>query len=111
MAKKYDLAVKIGNYTDNQGNQKNRYKNIGAVMIGNDGGEFMLLERTFNPAGVPVENGRDSIMVSMFTPRDNNQQSNHGEAKQDGYAPKPGYYKDKASIPPSADIDDEIPFN
>lgn len=109
MAKKYDLAVKIGSYTDRNGDQKNRYKNIGAVMTGNDGGEFMLLDRTFNPAGVSVEPGRDSIMVSMFTPRDSNQQSEHGEAKQDGYAPQQEYYKDKASFP-SSDIDDEIPF-
>jgi hypothetical protein len=47
MAKKYDLAVKVGSYTDGAGNQKNRYKNIGALMTGNDGGEYILLEKTF----------------------------------------------------------------
>jgi hypothetical protein len=93
MAKKYDLAVKVGSYTDNQGNQKNRYKNVGVLMTGNDGGEYILLEKTFNPAGVASD--RESIMISLFAPRDNNQ-SAHNEAKQDGYAPPP--------------IDDEIPF-
>ena len=107
MAKKYDLAVKIGSYTDRNGDEKNRYKNIGAVMTGNDGNEFMLLDRTFNPAGVPVEAGRDNIIVSMFTPRDNNQ-TEHTEAKQDGYM------KDKASYAAPTnhypDNSDEIPF-
>ena len=110
MAKKYDLAVKIGSYTDRNGDEKSRYKNIGAVMTGNDGREFMLLDRTFNPAGAHVEAGRDNIIVSMFAPRDNNEQSAHGEAKQDGYAPQPTYYKDKASIPHEPDTDDEILF-
>jgi hypothetical protein len=105
MAKKYDLAVKIGSYTDRNGDQKNRYKNIGAVMTGSDGGEFMLLDRTFNPAGVSVEPGRDSIMVSMFTPRDNTQQGEHGEAKQDGYV------RDKAALQQEPAFDDEVPFN
>jgi hypothetical protein len=95
MGKKYDLAVKVGSYTDNNGNTKNRYKNIGALMTGNDGGEYILLEKTFNPAGVTSD--RESIMISLFGPRDNNNQTAHNEAKQDGYAPQP-------------DTDDTIPF-
>ena len=85
MGKKYDLAVKVGSYTDQYGNQKNRYKNIGALMTGNDGGEYILLEKTFNPAGVPSD--RESIIVSLFKPKDS--QSTHNEAKQDGYQPQP----------------------
>jgi hypothetical protein len=86
MSKKYDLAVKVGSYTDNNGATKNRYKNIGALMTGNDGGEYILLEKTFNPAGVASD--RESIMVSLFKPKDSNQ-SSHNEAKQDGYAQQP----------------------
>lgn len=64
----YDLAVKVGEYTDNNGNTKGRYKNCGAVLE-KDGRQFMLLDKTFNPAGVPDEKGGDSIIVSMFTPK------------------------------------------
>lgn len=72
--KLYDLAVKTGEYQDRNGNTKGRYENIGAVMR-NDNGQFLMLKRTFNPAGVDAKG--DSILVSMFEPkaRDDNRQS------------------------------------
>lgn len=69
MEKKYDLVVKIGTYTDRYGQEKGRYENIGSVMEG-DNGPFAILKRTFNPAGVPNPDNRDSVLVSMFEPRD-----------------------------------------
>lgn len=76
MAKrKYDLAVKTGSYTDNQGNKKNRYTNIGVVMQGDDGGHYALLDPMINLAAVPREPGKDRVMVSMFEPRDEGQQA------------------------------------
>jgi len=66
MIKKYDLAVKVGQYTTRTGETKNRYENIGAIMEG-DNGQFMFLKRTFNPAG--VNSDKESILVSMFVPR------------------------------------------
>jgi hypothetical protein len=70
MAKKlYDAAVKTGSYTDRNGQQKNRYENIGVVLQGNEG-PYLMLKRTFNPAGVTPREGSDSILVSLFTPRD-----------------------------------------
>ena len=62
-----DLATKIGEYQSKDGKQKNRYVNIGSIM-NKDGNEFILLNRTFNPAGVPNDNNRDSILVSIFEP-------------------------------------------
>lgn len=68
MAKKlYDLAVKTGSYTDSSGSTKNRYENIGFVLEGEDG-PYLMLKRTFNPAGLTSD--RDTIIVSMFKPRD-----------------------------------------
>lgn len=64
--KMYDLAVKVGTYTKD-GETKNRYQNVGVVIDGPHG-PYMLLNRYFNPAGVPGENDRDSILVSMFKP-------------------------------------------
>lgn len=73
-----DLAVKVGSYTDNQGQEKGRYENIGALMQSDDGNMFVMLKRTFNPAGVPGNADRDNILVSAFDPQQRNgQQSNN----------------------------------
>lgn len=87
--KLYDLAVKTGEYTDGQGQQKGRWLNIGAVMKGDDGGAFIMLQRTFNPAGVPDLNGRggDSVLISCFSPQQNNGQQQGGQQQQ-GQAPQ-----------------------
>jgi hypothetical protein len=65
--KKWDLAVKVGTYMKD-GQEKNRYQNIGVVMDKGNG-PFLLLNRYFNPAGVPCDPDKDSILVSMFKPR------------------------------------------
>jgi len=64
-----DLAVKTGSYTKD-GETKNRYENVGSLMKGDDGNVFVLLKRTFNPAGVPVDDGRDQILISAFELRE-----------------------------------------
>jgi hypothetical protein len=60
-----DLAVKVGSYEKN-GKQKARYENIGMVLTNDDGSSMMLIKRTFNPAGVPNPDGKDSIVISKF---------------------------------------------
>lgn len=88
MAKKiYDIAVATGKYTNKNGEEKNRYENIGAVIQG-DSGPFMVLKRTFNPAGIASD--KDTILCSLFKADD---------------APKP---QPVASTPPVSD--EEIPF-
>ena len=68
--KVYDLAVKTGEY-ESDGETKGRYENVGVVLEGKDG-MFVMLKRTFNPAGVPDLNDekRDTILISMFEPRE-----------------------------------------
>jgi hypothetical protein len=61
MGKLYDLAVKVA--ANKEG--KAVWKNIGVVMQG-DKGPYLLLDRTFNPAGVPGNDNKQSIIVSMF---------------------------------------------
>lgn len=74
MSKKiYDLAVKVDTYTDASGQEKGRYQNIGAVIEKDDGGKFLLMDRHFNPAGLPNPDNRTNIIVSMFSPRDRDQ--------------------------------------
>lgn len=77
-----DLAVKTGSYTDNQGNEKGRWQNVGSLMKGDDGGEFIILHRWFNPAGVPNPDNRDSVVLSCFKLRDQ-QGSNTGGSSDD----------------------------
>ena len=72
MRKLYDLAVKTGEYTNAQGETKGRWLNVGRVMQDDNGGKFILLNRTFNPAGVEVQPGRDSVVLSLFEPKDQN---------------------------------------
>ena len=97
MGKKYDLVVKVGEYTDGQGQTKGRFKNVGVMMEG-DKGPYILLDLTFNPAGVGGNEGRESIIVSLYEPKDGGGQSSHSAAKADGYQPK------------ARDLDDDVPF-
>lgn len=64
--KTHNLAVKVGEY-QKDGQTKNRYQTIGAVLEGQHG-PYILLEKTFNPAG--IQDGKTSVMVSMFSVED-----------------------------------------
>lgn len=88
MARKtHDLAVKVGEYTDSSGVKKARWQNVGALMEGDDGGKFIMLAKWFNPAGLATQDGRESILVSAFEPRQSSQPQR-----------------------PAPDLDDNIPF-
>lgn len=102
--KLFDLAVKTGEYQDNQGQKKGRYQNVGAVMQSDDGSQFIMLAKWFNPAGVPDLSGRggESILVSCFAPKDANGQPRQAPAPQPRQAPAPA--------PATQDFDDDIPF-
>lgn len=60
-----DLVVSVGKY-ESQGKSKNRYVTIGGVFTNDKGGEFIMINRTFSPAGVPNPDNKDSIIVSSF---------------------------------------------
>jgi hypothetical protein len=94
-AKKYDLAVKVGEYEKN-GEKKGRYKNIGTVFEG-DKGMYLLLDSTvisMQLFALVNKDRRDSIIVSMFEPKGEGERKAAGSA-----APAAG-----------ADPEDEIPF-
>jgi hypothetical protein len=99
MAKKlYDLAVKTGEYKNKEGETKGRWQNVGACMQSDDGGKFLMLAKWFNPAGVQDISGKggESILLSMFPPRDPGTQQSQAPAQ--------------SQAAPSPDRDDEIPF-
>jgi hypothetical protein len=97
MAKKYDLVVKVGEYTDGQGQTKGRFKNVGVVMDGQNG-PYILLDRTFNPAGVGGNDSRESIIISMYEP------------KQEGGQPAQQRSGAPSQRPAPAPLDDDVPF-
>lgn len=68
-----DVAVVTGTYEKN-GETKKRYKNVGSVMRGDDGNSFILLDRSFNPAGVPFKEGGDQIILGIFDLKEDGQQ-------------------------------------
>jgi hypothetical protein len=73
--KKYDVSAKVGSY-QKDGQSKAIWKTVGQIR--DDGnGEYLLLDKTFNPAGIPCEPHKDQISLSLFTPRDNNQQGGY----------------------------------
>jgi single-stranded DNA-binding protein len=104
-----DITVKTGTYKDKQGNDKNRYENVGQVLQSDDGGKMHMLKKTFNPAGVPDDKGGEYILLSLFDVKDKeeNSQSNNNSTKQN----KSGYANKKADPAyQSPQLDDEIPF-
>jgi hypothetical protein len=76
--RKFDVAVKTGSYTAQDGSQKGRYTNIGVMMQG-DNGDFLLLDPSISLGGVlalqnvdAVKSGKqpsDRVMVSLFEPK------------------------------------------
>ena len=57
-----DVVATTGTYTNQQGEEKKRYQNIGAV-IDKGNGPFLVLEKWFNPAGL------ESPVLSLFAPK------------------------------------------
>ncbi len=80
--KVYDIAVKTGEY-QKDGQIKGRYKNIGCVMKNDDGGSFMILDRTFSGAGLPNPEGRDTYIASLFEIKDQQQAPPQQQAAPD----------------------------
>lgn len=98
MAKLYDLAVKTRTYKDSAGNDKAVWKTVGSVLETKNGGKVILLDRTFNPAGCPADEGRDTVMISMFEPKDKAQDA-HSTEKANAFQKQP-----------ADDFESDLPF-
>lgn len=94
-----DIACKVGEYQDGSGQTKGRWQNVGALMKGDDGGEFIILQRWFNPAGVANPDDRESLVLSCFELRDK-QGGGQGSPKDQPQTPQGG----------SDGIDSDVPF-
>ena len=90
------LVAKVGEYKDKQtGETKGRYANLGVLMQGNDGGEYILMDPLASVSGafsmqqaMNAANGKapsDRLMVSVW--EENSQQQGQGapQQQQQGY--------------------------
>lgn len=111
----YDLAAKTGSYTDSQGETRNRYVNAGAIYEKDDGSRFISINRTFNPAGVPNPDNKESVLLSQFEIRPRGeggqrQQSQQQAPEQRPQAPAPKPAQPRGGNSGFDDMDDDIPF-
>ncbi len=100
--KVYDLAVKVGEYEVN-GEKKARYKNIGAVMQKDDGGEYIVLDSTIVTMELQyLANPKRSerLIVSKFELRD----------RPSGAPAQSSAPAAKKSAPALENMEDDIPF-
>ena len=86
MAQKlYDLAVVTRKYPDKSGQEKNSWENIGVVVQG-DKDPYIMLKAHFLPSAIQRKTGSESILVSLFPPKDNNNPSGYAAFNYTGTA-------------------------
>jgi hypothetical protein len=91
--KKYDVVASNGKYIGKDGTEKTRWVNVGSIME-NDKGLYMVMSRTFNPAGLPNPNNNETCFLSLFPAKDTQNR-----------API-----DKGNAYVADDLSDDIPF-
>ena len=67
--KTHNLVIPEGQYVDKNGQTKTRWENVGAIFEADNGRKFITLKRTFNPAGIPLDDkgsNKDSIIINLF---------------------------------------------
>lgn len=89
--KKYDCCIKTGTYTAQDGSEKGRYQNIGAVLVDENDRPFLVLEPWFSPSGAANDQGK--VFVSLFEPKQRQQQAPQSES------PAPSGGDDGSNIP------------
>lgn len=95
----YDAAVATSEYTARDGTQKKNWVKVGAVLQFEDGGQCLVLEKWFNPAGCA---GDRAVRINFFTPKPSDGQGGFAQAAPPPAAAKPG----AQGVP----YDDDIPF-
>lgn len=98
-----NLSCKVGEFTNQQGETKGSYVRLGALMQGQDGGEYLILDPTVSLAGCLTRQNmlnhkagkpvRDSLMVSVFD-NSNQQQKAPKQASNAPQQQQPTYDSD-----------------
>jgi hypothetical protein len=100
----YDAAVKTGEYTTKEGNTKGKWLNVGVVLQYDNGGMGLLLERTFNPAGLQ-DNGRSSVSISFFETKYNDEKPKAPQGNSNTQQ-----RNSSSTQKNNVDFEDDIPF-
>lgn len=106
-----DLAVATGTYRNSYNEEKRRYMNCGALMEGDDGGMFIMLNKYIDYGSIPSQG--DSLLISAFDlkERGDNAQSNGqasgGHPNQNGMGTRDDIGRGAAR---NDELEDEVPF-
>ena len=105
------LLLKTGTYVNGQGETKNNYVELGAIIQGNDGSEYAIIEPTVDLAGVLIKQNamaakegkqqRDSIMCGIFEKQNQNQsQGGFQQQPQQPHQNQTGGFMPQGNQPP-----------
>ncbi|RCL02191.1 MAG: hypothetical protein JSC189_000740 [Candidatus Tokpelaia sp. JSC189] len=109
-----DIVARTGEYQDGHGKSKGRYVNAGSLLYNHDDKSyFILLKRTFNPAGLPASDKgeSDAVVLSCFDPERSGGKGSGSYPRQ--LSEKGGDQSNqygKQSSGYSHDLDDPVPF-
>ena len=68
--KLYEAVIGTGQYKDKNGELKTKWETVGTIIETDSGKRGLLLKRTFNPAGLPVdEKSPNSVFINLFESR------------------------------------------
>lgn len=111
MSKVFDVVARIGSYTDANGQEKGKFQNVGAIIQNSNGGMNLLLAKWFNPAGL-AEDGKESVILSLFEPQQKAQQAGAQAGLQQGYMQQNGQPMNPQQVRQSfnQEYGDKIPF-
>ena len=84
-----DITAIVGEY-QKDGATKKIYRNVGELHQKDDGSQFILLDKIFNPAALAIA-GKDKIVLNLYEPKQK-ENSTSGQNK------------------PVDDMNDDIPF-
>lgn len=98
------LVAAVGEYTNQQGETKKRWQNVGVIMDSNDGGQYVLIDHNVSLAGIMQsqnvmamkknEQLRDRVMLSVFD--DDNNQQGGGYQQPQQQPPQQGGYQQQS---------------
>ena len=101
----YNICASTGKFTDNNGQEKSVWENVGAVIMG-EKSPYIMLKAHFNPAAIIRKENSDSIFVSLFKPKPKDENNSYGHDSNSEFQP----YDVESSDNFNGNINDDIPF-
>ena len=99
------LSAVTGSYTNQQGEQKAEWTNVGVIITGKNGKDYALLDPTVNLAGVLMKQNQnaikkgeqpsDMVMLSVFDEQQNQPQNQQGGYNNQNQAQQHGGYQNQ----------------